>query len=88
MLEDDAFYFCDSLRKVEFCVATHPQFSDFANFFKFNDANEIEFVIPSGTEEQFVKLFDYAKEDSRVKITIKSNCPTSQEVEQDEVAET
>lgn len=88
MVEDDAFYCCHSLSKVEFCVAPHPEFNHFANFFKFNEAEEIEFVIPSGTEEQFAKLFDYAKEDSRVKITIKSNCSPPQEVEQDEIAET
>ena len=88
MLETDGFYYCNSLRKVEFCVAPHPEFNNFAIFFKFNKAKEIEFVIPSGTEEQFVKLFDYAKEDSRVKITTKSNCSTPQEVELEEIAET
>ena len=88
MVDDDAFYFCDSLRKVEFCVAPHPEFNDFENFFKSNNANEIEFVIPSGTEELFVKLFDYAKEDPRVKITIKSSYPTSPNIEHDEIAET
>lgn len=88
MLEDDAFYFCDSLRKVEFCVAPHPEFKDFKNFFKFNDANEIEFVIPSSTVEQFAKLFDYAKENPGVKICVKPGQSTSQEVEQDEIAET
>lgn len=88
MVEYDAFYFCDSLRKVEFCVAPHPEFKDFANFFKFNETKEIEFVIPSGTEEQFTKLFDYAKENSGVKICVKPGQSTSPEVEQDEIIET
>jgi hypothetical protein len=83
MVEDDAFYFCDSLRRVEFCVAPHPQFNDFSNFFKSNETQEIEFVIPSGTERQFVELYELAQKCSIVKITVKSDHQSCPAVEQD-----
>lgn len=83
MVEDDAFYFCDSLRQVDFCTAPHPGMNHWANFFRFNDARQIEFLIPAGTEEDFAKLYEYAKDNPKVKITVKDNIKQP-DIEQDE----
>ncbi len=85
MIEDDAFYFCDNLRQVEFCTTPHPEMTHWANFFRFNDAREVEFLIPAGSEEQFAKLYEYAKENPKVKITVKDH-PKQPEIEQEEVS--
>lgn len=81
MVEEDAFYFCDSLCKVEFCVAPHPKFDDFATFYKWKENKEIEFVIPEGTEESFIKLFELAHENPNIRITVKSDNQKQSEIE-------
>lgn len=83
MVEGEAFYFCNNLRQVEFCATPHPGMNHWANFFRFNDAQQIEFLIPAGTEEDFAKLYDYAKDNPKVKIIVKNN-PTQPETEQEE----
>ena len=86
MVEDDAFYFCDNLRQVEFCTTPHPAMNHWANFFRFNDAQQIEFLIPTGTEEDFTKLYEYAKDNPKVKITVKDNLKQP-EVEQEDISD-
>ena len=83
MVEEDAFYFCDSLCKVEFLVAPHPEFNDFVNFYKWKENKEIEFVIPEGTEESFIKLFKLAHENPNIRITVKSDNQKQSEIEEE-----
>ncbi len=84
MVETDAFYFCDSLRKIEFKFAPHPKFDDFENFYKWKDNKEIEFVIPEGTEESFIKLFELAHENPNIRITVKSDNQKQSEIEEED----
>lgn len=73
-VDDSAFYFCNSLRKV--VLHRHADADDrtnYENFWRFSKQHNLEFVIPYGSEDSFKRLFEQAARNPNILITVASS---------------
>jgi hypothetical protein len=72
-VDDSAFYYCNSLRKVVLhCHAEVDDTTEYENFWRFSKRHNLEFVIPHGSEDSFKRLYEQAAGNPNILINVSS----------------